>query len=99
MFLKSHFGHSSVVITRGILRIARAGFALVCNRRYPERASPNIPKAKKEYELLGETIVPQDRDLVLRQPQLQTVQAKLKTAEAALPRAPPGRDGSPVSGA
>jgi RND family efflux transporter MFP subunit len=43
--------------------------------------------AEREYELLGETISEKDRDLVLRQPQLEKVQAALQTAEAALDQA------------
>lgn len=43
--------------------------------------------AKREYELLGEIISEEDRDLVLRQPQLKKVQAALQTAEAALDQA------------
>ncbi len=43
--------------------------------------------AKREYELLGETIADEDRALVLRQPQLESVRANLKTAQAALQQA------------
>jgi len=43
--------------------------------------------AKREYELLGEDIAAQDRELVLRQPQLATAQATLASAEAALAQA------------
>ena len=40
--------------------------------------------AKREYELLGETIPEENRDLVLRQPQLARARAALAAAEAAL---------------
>ncbi len=43
--------------------------------------------AKREYELLGESIAEEDRDLVLRQPQLEQVRARVKAAEAALEQA------------
>ena len=43
--------------------------------------------AKSEYELLGETIREEDRDLVLRKPQLQSVEAAMETARAALAKA------------
>lgn len=39
--------------------------------------------AREEYALLGETIVEEDRELVLRQPQLEQVRARLAAAEAA----------------
>lgn len=43
--------------------------------------------ARREYELLGETIRPDDRELVLRQPQLATVQAAVDTAKSTLEQA------------
>ena len=43
--------------------------------------------AQSEYELLGETIREEDRDLVLRKPQLQSVEAAMETARAALAKA------------
>ncbi len=43
--------------------------------------------AQSEYELLGETIREEDRDLVLRKPQLDSVQAAVEAAEAALNKA------------
>jgi RND family efflux transporter MFP subunit len=43
--------------------------------------------AKREYELLGEKIAEEDRGLVLRQPQLEKVRAKVEAAEAALEQA------------
>lgn len=43
--------------------------------------------AKREFELLGETIKDEDRALVLRQPQLEQVRARLQAAEAALAQA------------
>lgn len=43
--------------------------------------------ARKEYELLGEEIMPEDEKLVLREPQLASAQANLDRAEAALAQA------------
>lgn len=43
--------------------------------------------AQREFELLGETIRPGDRDLVLRRPQLASVEAAVETAKSALERA------------
>ncbi len=38
--------------------------------------------AKREFELLGESVKPEDRELVLRQPQLRAAKAALATASA-----------------
>ncbi len=43
--------------------------------------------ARREYELLGETVEVADRGLVLRKPQLDSARAALATADAALERA------------
>lgn len=43
--------------------------------------------AKKEYELLGQHVSDEDRDLVLRKPQLDTARAALETAQAVLAQA------------
>ncbi|MEA3226289.1 MAG: efflux RND transporter periplasmic adaptor subunit [Planctomycetota bacterium] len=43
--------------------------------------------AKQEYELLGEVIAEEDRELVLRQPQLESARAAHESAQAALERA------------
>jgi len=43
--------------------------------------------AKQEYELLGEVIAEEDRELVLRQPQLESAQAAYESAQAALEKA------------
>lgn len=40
--------------------------------------------AKQEFELLGQDVSETDRDLILRKPQLQTMAAKLKIAQAQL---------------
>lgn len=40
--------------------------------------------ARAEYELLGEEIPPENRSLVLREPQIATIRARLRAAEAAL---------------
>jgi len=47
----------------------------------------NQAVAKQEYELLGEVIADEDRELVLREPQLESAQAALDSAKAALQRA------------
>jgi RND family efflux transporter MFP subunit len=39
--------------------------------------------AKREFELLGESVKPEDRELVLRQPQLRAAKAALETTRAA----------------
>jgi len=44
----------------------------------------NQAVARQEYELLGEVIADEDRELVLREPQLASTQAALKSAQAAL---------------
>lgn len=43
--------------------------------------------AKREYELLGRTVKPEDRGLVLRQPQLTTADAAVQAAKASLDQA------------
>ncbi len=43
--------------------------------------------AKQEYELLGEVITDEDRELVLREPQLASTQAAQESAEATLQKA------------
>jgi RND family efflux transporter MFP subunit len=47
----------------------------------------NQAVAKREYELLGEVITEQDRELVLREPQLASMEAAKQSAEAALEKA------------
>lgn len=47
----------------------------------------NQAVARQEYELLGEVIAEEDRELVLRQPQLASAQAALDSAQAALQKA------------
>ena len=44
----------------------------------------NQAVARQEFELLGEVITEEDRELVLREPQLASAQAALKSARAAL---------------
>ena len=43
--------------------------------------------AKKDYELIGDELSPENRDLVLRQPQLESARANVESAEAALNQA------------
>jgi RND family efflux transporter MFP subunit len=50
-----------------------------------ERGQQSI--AEREYELLGETIEEGDRDLILRTPQLESIQAELQKAQSALDQA------------
>ncbi len=47
----------------------------------------NQSVAALEYELLGEAVPDADRDLVLRQPQLESVRARVASAEAAVAQA------------
>jgi len=47
----------------------------------------NQAVAKQEYEILGEVITDEDRELVLRQPQLLSAQAAQESAQAALEKA------------
>lgn len=47
----------------------------------------NQAVAKQEYELLGEVVAEEDRELLLRQPQLDSVQSALESAQAALEKA------------
>jgi len=79
-----------------LLRIDAKDFELVVRQRTAalataesnlkiERGQQSV--AQREYELLGETIRPEDRELVLRQPQLASVQAAVDTAKAALEQA------------
>ena len=45
--------------------------------------------AEREYALLGEIVSEEDRELVLREPQLASAQSALESAQAALERAEP----------
>lgn len=47
----------------------------------------NQALAKQEYKLLGEVIADEDRELVLREPQLASAQAALESVQAALQKA------------
>jgi len=47
----------------------------------------NQAVAQQEYELLGEVIADEDRELVLREPQLVSAEAALESAQAALQKA------------
>ena len=79
-----------------LLRIDPSDYELAVAQRENDvaRAEANITIeegrqaiAKREFELLGEGVSERDRDLVLRKPQLRTVEAALGTARAALARA------------
>ncbi|MBE0531133.1 MAG: efflux RND transporter periplasmic adaptor subunit [Rhodospirillales bacterium] len=68
-----------------VVRQKAAALATAESNLKIERGQQSI--AKREYELLGETIKPEDRELVLRQPQLATVQAAVDTARSTLEQA------------
>jgi len=79
-----------------VLQIDRDDYELALRQHEGELASAesryqlelgNQSIALREYELLGETILEEDRDLVLRRPQLKTVEAALDIARAALAKA------------
>lgn len=79
-----------------IVRIDPTDFELVVSQRKADVSEKeslyqlelgNQLVAKSEYELLGETIREEDRDLVLRKPQLQSVEAAVQAAKAALAKA------------
>jgi len=71
-------------------------YAAVCRQRESELATAqmnlklelgNQAVAKTEYDLLGEVVYEQDRELVLRQPHLESAQAALEAAKAAVSKA------------
>jgi RND family efflux transporter MFP subunit len=79
-----------------ILRIDPTDYELIVRQRAGELANAestyqlelgNQSIAQREYELLGESILEEDRDLVLRQPQLRTVEAAIDIAKAVLEKA------------
>ncbi|MFH2001112.1 MAG: efflux RND transporter periplasmic adaptor subunit [Planctomycetota bacterium] len=79
-----------------VLRIDSADYDLIVRQRSGEVANAesayrleigNQSVAKREYEILGETINEDDQDLVLRRPQLRTVEAALDVARAAMDKA------------
>jgi RND family efflux transporter MFP subunit len=63
--------HSSVALAEKDLKVEQGNQAV----------------AKQEYELLGEVIADEDRELVLREPQLASAEAALESAQAALNKA------------
>lgn len=79
-----------------LLRIDERNYAAVVKQRESEvaRAELNLKLeqgnqlvAQQEYELLGEIVEDQDRELVLRQPHLEEARAALEAAKAALAKA------------
>ncbi len=79
-----------------MLRIDPSDYELALRQRASDLAQAradlrieegNQSVALLEFELLGETVTEADRSLVLREPQLDTVRARVETAEAALARA------------
>jgi len=79
-----------------ILRIDPTDYKLIVSQRTSEVANAesafrieqgNQSIEKREYELLGETIRDEDRDLILRQPQLKAVEAAVDIAKAMLKKA------------
>ncbi|MGH0031820.1 MAG: efflux RND transporter periplasmic adaptor subunit [Myxococcota bacterium] len=79
-----------------MLRIEARDYELAVRQREADLAQAradlkieegNQSVARLEYELLGESVPDEDRDLVLRLPQLETVRARVASAEAALAQA------------
>ena len=79
-----------------VLQIDPTEYTLVVQQRASETAQAKSQLrlelgqqsiAQREYELLGEKIRDEDRDLVLRKPQLETVKAMLANHQAALDKA------------
>jgi len=79
-----------------LVQIDPADFELVLRQRQSDLAQAQTELAlelgqqtvaKREFELLGETIKEEDRALVLRQPQLERVRARVQAAEAAVAQA------------
>ena len=79
-----------------MLRIDPSDYELAVRQRESELAQAraelqieagNQSVARLEYELLGEAVADEDRDLVLRQPQLETVRARVASAAAAVAQA------------
>jgi RND family efflux transporter MFP subunit len=76
-----------------MLKIDPADFELAVDQKQAEVAQVEADYrieegqqaiSKREYELLGQDVSEQDRDLMLRKPQMQTMAAKLKIAKAQL---------------
>lgn len=85
-------------VTRGttLLRIDPADYRTVVRQRRSELAQARADLAleqgrqavaRQDFKLLGEDLNPDNRDLVLRQPQLKQARARVDFAEAALRRA------------
>ena len=79
-----------------LVAIERRDYDLVVRQRTSDvaQAASNLKLelgqqsvAKREYEMLGQTVKPEDRELVLREPQLASVRARLEAARAALDKA------------
>jgi RND family efflux transporter MFP subunit len=69
-----------LTVQQRVTELAEAEAGLVI-----ERGSQDV--ARREYELLGETVDDAERRLILREPQLQTAQAQVERAKAALAEA------------
>jgi len=94
---------SDAVIPGGVVRagqkimsIDRRDYEILVQQRQADVANAqknlrveqgNQAIAKQEYDLLGETVSDQDKELMLREPQLASSQAALESAQAALRRA------------
>ncbi|MCP4642151.1 MAG: efflux RND transporter periplasmic adaptor subunit [bacterium] len=87
----SHFGKEDI-----LLEIDPADYALAVKQRQADLVSAESSLrlemgqqsiAKREYELLGELAEDGDEDLLLRQPQLDSTQAVIAVAKAALEKA------------
>lgn len=86
------------VLTKGqrLLKIDPKDYELVVQQKAADlaKAESNLKIeqgqqsiAKREYELLGQMVTPEDRDLVLRGPQLASVEAELETVKSTLAQA------------
>lgn len=67
-----------------VVRQRRSDVATAAKNLKVEQGNQAV--ARQEYELLGEVIREEDRELVLREPQLASAQTALESAEAALQR-------------
>ena len=81
---------------QNLLKIDPRDYEIVAEQRRASVASMqkdlkveqgNQAIARQEYELLGEVVADEDRELVLRQPQLASAQAAVESAQAALQKA------------
>ncbi len=81
---------------QALMTIDRRDYEILVQQRHADVARAlkdlkveqgNRAVAKQEYELLGEVVTEEDRELVLREPQLASAQSALESAQAALRKA------------